>query len=71
MTAGAGTGIANRLKAQAYGIGFDLAGITRLGRADTADVFDDWISRGYAGDMAYLPRGAENRRDSRTPFPGR
>ena len=70
MTAGAGTGIANRLKAQAYGIGFDLAGITRLGRADTADVFDDWISRGYAGDMAYLPRGAEKRRDSRTPFPG-
>ncbi len=58
------------IKAQAYGLGFDLAGVARLGPAETAPVFEDWISRGYAGEMGYLPRGAEKRRDSRLPFPG-
>jgi len=58
------------LKAQAYGLGFDLVGITRLGPADTSARFDAWLSRGYAGDMEYLPRGAAKRRDTRLPFPG-
>jgi epoxyqueuosine reductase len=59
-----------RIKAQAYGLGFNLAGIARLGPAETADAFDEWIARGYAGDMGYLPRWAEKRRDTRLPFPG-
>src|SRR4051812_35968046 len=58
------------LKAQAYGLGFDLCGIAALGPADTAPAFDAWIEKGYAGEMSYLPRGAEKRRDSRRPFPG-
>ena len=62
--------LANRLKAQAYGVGFDLAGIARLGPAETASEFESWISKGYAGEMAYLPRGAEKRRDTRAPFAG-
>jgi epoxyqueuosine reductase len=63
-------GLPNRLKAQAFGMGFDLAGIARLGAVETADAFEDWLGRGYAGDMAYLPRGADKRRDTRLPFPG-
>jgi epoxyqueuosine reductase len=59
-----------RIKAQAFGLGFDLAGVTRLGPADTAQAFDEWIARGYAGDMHYLPRWADKRRDTRLPFPG-
>ena len=59
-----------RIKGQAFGLGFDLAGIARLGPADTAQAFDAWIARGYAGDMHYLPRWAEKRRDTRLPFPG-
>jgi epoxyqueuosine reductase len=59
-----------RIKAQAFGLGFDLAGITRLGPAETAGAFDDWLARGYAGDMSYLPRAAQKRRDTRLPFPG-
>jgi epoxyqueuosine reductase len=59
-----------RIKAQAFGLGFDLAGIARLGPADTAQAFDDWITRGYAGDMHYLPKWADKRRDTRLPFPG-
>jgi epoxyqueuosine reductase len=58
------------LKAQAYALGFDLAGITTLGPASTAAAFDQWLERGYAGEMSYMPRTAEKRRDSRLPFDG-
>jgi epoxyqueuosine reductase len=58
------------IKAQAYGLGFDLAGIARLGPVESAPLFEDWISRGFAGDMDYLPRGADKRRDTRMPFAG-
>lgn len=62
-------GIEPLIKAQAYGLGFDLVGITTLGPAQTADAFDSWLGKGYAGDMTYLPRGADKRRDSRLPYP--
>jgi epoxyqueuosine reductase len=58
------------IKAQAYGLGFDLVGITTLGPADTGAAFDRWVERGYAGEMHYLPRSAEKRRDARLPVPG-
>lgn len=61
---------AQQIKAQAYALGFDLAGIASLGPADTADAYDAWLAAGYAGTMAYLERGAETRRDTRRPFPG-
>lgn len=59
-----------RIKAQSYGLGFDLTGLTTLGPAETARHFDAWIERGYAGDMDYLPRWADKRHDTRLPFPG-
>ena len=58
------------IKAQAYGLGFDLVGITTLGPAPTAGALDAWLERGYAGEMTYMPRTAEKRRDSRLPFEG-
>ena len=64
------TSLEGRLKAQAYGLGFDLVGIARLGEVETAGAFDEWLARGYAGEMSYLARGAEKRRDSRLPVPG-
>jgi epoxyqueuosine reductase len=63
-------GLEGLLKAQAYGLGFELVGITTLGPMDAADAFDQWIERGYAGEMEYLPRGAVKRRDSRLPLSG-
>jgi len=57
------------IKAHAYGLGFDLVGITRLGVAETAAGFDTWLERGYEGEMAYMGRTAAKRRDSRLPFP--
>jgi epoxyqueuosine reductase len=58
------------IKGQAYGLGFDLVGITALGPMETSGAFDAWVAKGYAGEMDYLPRSAEKRRDSRLPFPG-
>ncbi len=58
------------IKAKAYGLGFDLAGITSLGPMETAGAFDEWIARGYAGEMDYLARGAAKRRDSTLPVTG-
>jgi epoxyqueuosine reductase len=59
-----------RVKAQAYGLGFDLAGVARLGEVESAAAFDAWVDAGYAGEMHYLARGAEKRRDTRRPVPG-
>lgn len=59
------------VKAQAYGLGFDLVGIARLGPAETAAAFDAWLAEGYAGEMTpWLERGAEKRRDFRRPVAG-
>jgi epoxyqueuosine reductase len=58
------------VKAQAYGLGFDLVGIATLGPMESAGTFDAWIAKGYAGEMDYLSRGAAKRRDSRLPFAG-
>ena len=63
-------GLPDLIKAQAYGLGFDLVGITRLGPAETAPMFEDWISHGYAGEMGYMERWADKRRDTRLPFSG-
>jgi epoxyqueuosine reductase len=70
VLAAATPALRSRLEAQAYGLGFDLVGVTTLGPAETARHFDAWLERGYAGDMQYLPRWAEKRRDPRLPFPG-
>lgn len=59
-----------QIKAQAFGLGFDLAGITTLGPPETAGEFDSWLASGYAGEMHYLERGADLRRDARRPEPG-
>jgi epoxyqueuosine reductase len=59
-----------RIKAQAYALGFDLAGVAALGPAETAPAFDAWLGRGFAGAMHYLQRGAHARRDPRAVVPG-
>jgi epoxyqueuosine reductase len=64
------TSLSQLIKAQAYGLGFDLAGITTLGPMETVNAFDEWIERGFAGDMDYLPRWADKRKDTRLPFSG-
>ncbi len=57
------------VKAHAYALGFDLVGIARLGPAETAHAFDEWLDRGYAGEMRYMARTAAKRRDTTLAFP--
>ena len=70
MSAAASLSLEDRVKAQAFGLGFDLVGICALGPAETARAFDEWLEHGYAGAMDYLARGGEKRHDSRLPVPG-
>jgi epoxyqueuosine reductase len=58
------------IKAQSFGLGFDLVGITNLGPANTAAAFDTWLEHGFAGEMGYMERTADKRRDSRLPLQG-
>jgi len=62
--------LAAEAKDEARRLGFDLVGITTLGPAETAPGFETWLAAGYAGEMAYLERGAVKRRDTRLPFEG-
>ncbi|MGQ0539869.1 MAG: tRNA epoxyqueuosine(34) reductase QueG [Gemmatimonadaceae bacterium] len=64
-----GDGLAARLKAQAYGLGFDLAGLVRLGPAASYRQFQGWLVAGRAGEMAYMARGASGRADPRNHLP--
>lgn len=61
---------ASEIKAKALEYGFSLCGITSLGPVESSAFFDEWIARGHAGEMGYLPRGAEKRRDTRLPYEG-
>ena len=70
MTTTASLSLEDRVKAQAFGVGFDLVGICALGPAETARAFDEWLELGYAGTMDYLPRARDKRQDSRLPMAG-
>lgn len=69
MTAAA-TALEQRIKQHAAALGFDPVGVTRLGPANTYEAFARWLERGYSGEMTYLPRGAEKRRDTTLAFTG-
>ena len=58
------------LRAQAFGLGFDLCGITTLGPVETHAAFERWVDAGRAGDMHYLAKWRDKRADTRLPFPG-
>jgi epoxyqueuosine reductase len=62
-------GLAARLKAQAYGVGFDLAGVVRLTASPTFARFQEWLDAGHAGEMAYMARAAPGRADPRAHLP--
>lgn len=49
-----------RLIEFAHGVGFELCGVAPAVASTTLAAFDDWLSRGFAGEMQYL----ERRRDA-------
>ncbi|MBC8283999.1 MAG: tRNA epoxyqueuosine(34) reductase QueG [Nitrospinae bacterium] len=51
------------IEEKAYSLGFDGFGITRPQIEKAGENFSQWLGLGYAGDMAYMARGEEKRRD--------
>jgi epoxyqueuosine reductase len=58
-----------RARALALEAGFDLAGVVSADAPRELAFFQEWIARGYAGEMAYLTSQQERRGDVRTAFP--
>ena len=57
------------IKQQARLAGFDLCGIAPAGDLPELAFFDEWLARGYAGDMHYLQRSRDKRADVRAVLP--
>lgn len=57
------------IKARALEIGFDLCGIAPAEDFPELQRLREWIDRGYAGEMAYMPRTASRRGDVRRILP--
>lgn len=58
------------LKRRAPALGFDALGIAPLEVSQHGTALDRWLEAGYAGQMRYLHRQAERRKDPRTIMPG-
>jgi epoxyqueuosine reductase len=57
------------VKAQARELGFDLCGISPVDDFPELATLREWLDRGYAGEMAWMGRTADRRRDVRAVLP--
>jgi epoxyqueuosine reductase len=57
------------IKAKSYELGFDLCGIAPAVDHPELRFFQQWLNRGYDGEMAYLRRTADRRADVRRVLP--
>src|SRR5215510_996140 len=62
--------LTQRIKAQALAIGFDLVGVAPAQANPELAFFERWLEAGYAGEMQYLVRSRERRRDRQLVLPG-
>jgi len=58
------------LKQHALALGFDAVGICGARPSSHAGFYQRWLELGYAGEMAYLVRRSDERRDPRSLLPG-
>jgi epoxyqueuosine reductase len=58
------------IKFKARELGFDLCGVAPANDFPELAFLREWIARGYAGEMAYIPRSADRRADVRAVVPG-
>jgi epoxyqueuosine reductase len=57
------------IKVKARELGFDLCGVAPAADLPELTFFAQWLARGYAGEMAYLHRSADQRADVRRVLP--
>jgi epoxyqueuosine reductase len=60
---------AAEVKERAAACGFDLCGIAAADHFPELEFLNEWIARGYHGDMHYMARSAERRADVRAVLP--
>ncbi len=64
------SGMVLRVKEIAGRLGFDDCRIGLAKRASHADEFEDWLEKGFHGDMAWMERNPARRCDPREVLPG-
>jgi epoxyqueuosine reductase len=71
MTTNAGSRVVSPadVKACAAAAGFDVCGIAPPAAFAELDFLNEWLSRGYHGEMQYMARTADRRADVRTIMP--
>lgn len=57
------------IKQRAAGLGFDLCGIARAEAFPELGFLNEWLARGYAGEMQYMEKSAPTRADIRNFLP--
>lgn len=57
------------IKQKALELGFDRCGIAPAADLPELTFFQEWLARGFAGEMAYLARSADRRADVRRVLP--
>jgi epoxyqueuosine reductase len=70
MTSDTPPELTQRIKAQALAVGFDLVGVAPAQESPELAFFERWLEAGYAGEMHYLQRSRERRRDVQQVLPG-
>jgi epoxyqueuosine reductase len=61
---------ARAIKDKARELGFEKAGIARVGTAPHAEFLREWLGRGFHGGMEYMARDPERRADPARLLPG-
>ncbi len=62
--------LTERVKGLALAVGFDLAGVARAEPTRETRFLEEWLARGYAGEMHYIGRRAAERIDPRRVLDG-
>ena len=57
------------VKRRAVELGFDLCGVAPVAEFPELSFYQEWLAKGYAGDMEYLHRTASRRADVREIMP--
>jgi epoxyqueuosine reductase len=62
--------LTERVKGVARALGFDLVGVAPAEPSERTRFLREWLARGYAGEMGFLARRADEREDPRRALPG-